>query len=272
MRSEEGAGSAFWVQLPFIVTSDPYRSATAQTVTSMRRLIILLADDLEMNAEIASTILRKAGHDVDIVSDGEAAVRAAAAKKYDLVLMDIQMPGMDGFAATKVIRNLPTEMASVPIIAMTANVMSQQVEAFSAAGMAGYVGKPFRPQQLLLEVCRVADGALASIEACNAAVRVFDEQTFRELADLVGAGKVGTFCRAMVASLRSIEGSRVADPELAEMVHKLISMAGMLGFSALAESAGKLEGALSTGLGAELAFQTLMAQVTQASARLSRLA
>ncbi len=97
-------------------------------------------------------ILEKAGHRVDIVADGAMAVAALEATPYDLVLIDIQMPVMDGMAATEAIRALETPRCHVPIIAMTANVLPQQIRSFKQAGLDDYIAKPMKRADLLEKV------------------------------------------------------------------------------------------------------------------------
>src|SRR3712207_482777 len=94
-------------------------------------------------SEIARAVLEAVGHQVDVARDGYEAIRAVRSKDYDLVLMDIQMPGMDGITATRRIRELPGPVRNVPIIAMTANVLPEQVTEFRRAGMNDHIGKPF---------------------------------------------------------------------------------------------------------------------------------
>ena len=107
-----------------------------------------------MNREIARAILAGAGHAVDVVADGAAAVQAAAAVRYDLILMDVQMPVLDGVEATKLIRSGNGASRLTPVIALTANVLPDQVETFLTAGMSAHVGKPFDPDELLATVTR----------------------------------------------------------------------------------------------------------------------
>jgi two-component system sensor histidine kinase/response regulator len=114
---------------------------------SRRRLQILLAEDNVVNQEVAATMLRKRGHDVDVAGDGRAAVEAAARKRYDVILMDIQMPEMDGFQATGRIRATPAGR-DLPIIALTAHALSGEREKCLAQGMSDYLTKPFKAHDL----------------------------------------------------------------------------------------------------------------------------
>ncbi len=113
---------------------------------------ILLVVDLEHNRDLVRMILTNAGHEVDTAENGVAAIAAVQAKIYDLVLMDVQMPVMDGVVATKRIRELYHPASNVPIIAMTGNVLGEQVKAFAEAGMSDHLGKPFRKAELLQKV------------------------------------------------------------------------------------------------------------------------
>ena len=114
-----------------------------------RPLRILLAEDNRVNQMVAVRILEKQGHAVVVVDDGQAALTALAQAAFDLVLMDVQMPGMDGLEATAAIRGQEkTQGAHVPIIAMTAHAMRGDRERCLAAGMDGYVSKPIKAEDL----------------------------------------------------------------------------------------------------------------------------
>jgi signal transduction histidine kinase/CheY-like chemotaxis protein len=117
---------------------------------------ILLVEDNDINRDIARSMLEAAGHEVDVAVDGSLAVVAVQSNTYDLVLMDVQMPIMDGICATRLIRSLPGPECDVPIIALTANVLPEQVQSFKAAGMNDFMGKPFRREELLSRVDRWA--------------------------------------------------------------------------------------------------------------------
>ena len=122
---------------------------TRHAMTEARaRLRILLAEDNRVNQEVAAAMLRKRGHQVTIVADGAKAVEAASAGgTFDVVLMDIHMPEMDGLVATAEIRKLPGG-AELPIIAVTADALAGERERCLAAGMSGYLAKPFKSHDL----------------------------------------------------------------------------------------------------------------------------
>ena len=125
---------------------------TRHTIAESRRAFrILLAEDNPVNQQVAATMLRKRGHQVDIVGDGAQAITAVQAHTYDLVLMDIQMPVMDGLAATAGIRALP-QGRDVPIVAVTAHALAGDRERCLAAGMTGYLTKPFKAQDLFAAI------------------------------------------------------------------------------------------------------------------------
>ncbi len=126
-----------------------------------RRLSILLAEDNPVNQQVAATMLRKRGHSVDIVENGRQAVEALAESRFDVVLMDIQMPELDGVAATAEIRRM-SGCEQLPIIAITAHAMGGDRDRCLAAGMSGYIAKPFKPHQLFAAV--EGWGAYASAE------------------------------------------------------------------------------------------------------------
>jgi CheY-like chemotaxis protein/anti-sigma regulatory factor (Ser/Thr protein kinase) len=150
LDSEPGRGSTFRFTVPFAVAAASAvstRSSQRSIRTSNRRLRILLVEDNEVNQLIASRLLERMGHDVDIVSDGRQAVTAVERDDFDLVLMDCQMPNMDGYAATRAIRGL-RRGGALPIVAMTASVMAEERQRCLDAGMDDYLAKPVSAERL----------------------------------------------------------------------------------------------------------------------------
>ena len=158
VESVAGHGStfSFTVDLPAATLSAPSAPTVREDVAEPQRPLahLLLAEDLAINQELARLVLERAGYTVDIVADGAQAVQAVQARAYDLVLMDVQMPVMDGIAAAQAIRALHHPARTVPIVAMSANVLPDQVRRFLAAGMNGHVGKPFRLDELVTAIER----------------------------------------------------------------------------------------------------------------------
>ena len=121
-------------------------------------LRLLLAEDNVVNQKVAVRMLEKWGHAVQVVSNGRQAVEAVAHLDFDAILMDMEMPNIDGPTATQIIRALPDkEKSSVPVIAMTANVMKEDIMRCIKAGMNDYCSKPIDPENLRAMLAHVAN-------------------------------------------------------------------------------------------------------------------
>ncbi len=178
VESEEGVGSTFWFTLPF----EPVREGAGagetageaagrpavahQPLAALPPLRILLAEDNRVNRLFLQTALEDAGHRVAAVEDGRQALEAlrapaggSKAGAFDLVLMDIQMPRLDGLEATRAIRALPGEAARLPVIALTAFAAQGDARRFRQAGLDGYVSKPVDFGRLAEEIRRVRPGS-----------------------------------------------------------------------------------------------------------------
>jgi signal transduction histidine kinase/CheY-like chemotaxis protein len=129
------------------------------TTPATYRLRILLAEDNKINQKVARAILTTAGHAVETANNGEEAVAAAAAGDFDVILMDVQMPVLDGIQATARIRALPAPYNRIPIIALTAHAMRGAREEYIAAGMDDYLAKPLDPTVLLSKLGDLAAAA-----------------------------------------------------------------------------------------------------------------
>jgi two-component system sensor histidine kinase/response regulator len=161
--------------------------AAAETVTT-RPSKILLAEDNITNQTLAARLLTKKGHSVTIVSNGKEAVDALAGRSFDFVLMDVQMPELDGLAATVLIREREKITGiHIPIIAMTANAMQGDREKCLVSGMDGYISKPIRVPELMTEIARIVSlqTAQTSPDPSGSKTKVFD---FNEVAALEQIG------------------------------------------------------------------------------------
>jgi len=152
-ESREGVGSTFWfeVELPRAEAPNaPDGAAIAAQADLDRPIRLLLVEDVAVNRELVRTILASFDIEIDTAENGQEAIEAFRAGDYDLVLMDVQMPVMDGLTASRRIRSLPMACArATPIIAMTANVLPDQIARCLDAGMDDHIGKPMSPARLL---------------------------------------------------------------------------------------------------------------------------
>lgn len=147
--SKLGEGAEFSIMLPIkAANAQVFQTQTTQTELAINKSTILIAEDNLMNQKYVTKLLEKRGIDYVLANDGKEAVAIASQKKYDLILMDIQMPQMTGVEATTVIRKGNGPNAKTPIIALTASTLvSQRTKAFEV-GMDEFLSKPFRPEQL----------------------------------------------------------------------------------------------------------------------------
>jgi len=150
VRSVDGQGSVFIATLPLTRIADAVAAEVAGADDDVRPLRILAAEDIPTNQLVLRTVLESFGVDLDMVDNGREALEAWEKTNYDVILMDIQMPEMDGVAATLAIRaaEARTGRARTPIIAVSANAMSHHVKEYLAAGMDGHVAKPIELAKL----------------------------------------------------------------------------------------------------------------------------
>ncbi len=152
--STPGEGSMFWMEIGGAQVAPVAANEEDAEIGEFR---VLLVEDNPTNRLVISKLLQALGIAVDTAEDGEAGVAAAAKGGYDMVLMDIQMPGMDGMEATRRIRAMDGPIASTPVVAITANVLAEQKSSYAAAGMDGVVSKPVSAAALISEIARVAE-------------------------------------------------------------------------------------------------------------------
>ncbi len=237
-----------------------------------RSLRLLVAEDNAINQQVATGLLSRLGHRADVANDGGEAVVLVERGEYDLVFMDVQMPGMDGIEATKTIRRLSGPKSGVPIVAMTANAMAGDREAFLAAGMDDYISKPISRRALAALLERWSDRlalhgaghvgkAPSAVEAPAPAPSVvadpglIDTAAQTELAEELGAerfkGLVARLFESYPARLGEIAAAIGGEDwgAVAKIAHNLKGSSANLGFVALAHAAQALEQAGKAGVG-----------------------
>jgi signal transduction histidine kinase/DNA-binding response OmpR family regulator len=246
-----------------IAPPTPPEKQAKSDAESPRPLRILLAEDNPVNQRVALHILQKAGHSIVVVGNGRLAVEATGREAFDLVLMDVQMPEMDGLEATAAIRWREAQTGShLPIIAMTAHAMKGDRERCLAAGMDDYVSKPVQPAQLL----RVTQAHRPESQANDhsapvhqksdakggAMLAVFDRQSALDRVDgdeSILSEVVGLFMADVPNQLEALRQAVAAGDakSLREIAHTLKGSAGCLGGLAAADAARRLEEAAKTG-------------------------
>jgi len=271
VESEPGAGSVFRFDLPLRPASEdaPALPDLAPTEAPLRRLAgdapfarLLLVEDSEASQLVAAAILRKAGYEVDLARDGETAVEAAASGSYDAVLMDVRMPGLDGYEATRRIRALGGAAGRVRILALTASAMPGDVQRSLSAGMDAHLTKPVDRAGLLGAVAALLAAvparprAAAPVAEPGPSHALLVRETLEELRAAVGPGRlpdlIGVFAAETLGRVRRL----VQDPSLAEAeqeAHALQSAAGTFGAAALREAGTALERAAAAGDAAGIA-------------------
>jgi CheY-like chemotaxis protein/HPt (histidine-containing phosphotransfer) domain-containing protein len=228
---------------------------TLSEASAASRAHLLVVDDNPVNQRVAARMLEKMGHLVDVAGNGSEAVDAVARVPYAAVLMDCQMPEMDGFEATMEIRRLEPAGRHIPIIAMTAGAMAGDEEKCLAAGMDAYISKPVNAQALAAILGRwvKANGSPGPTPAVS--VRedsLLDGSTLAGLREL-GAVEFENLVRlyledgaARVAALREAAGEGDAHA-IAQLAHSLKGSSGAFGAMAVADGCAELEAAASSG-------------------------
>lgn len=157
VASEEGKGSVFTLSLPLLVGEPIQPKFGQQAEPALPSLRILAADDVPQNIQLLQGLLTRRGHQVDTATDGKQALEQAMAKQYDIVLMDVHMPEMDGHSATEALRSWEQAQhrARLPVIALTASIMDDDRKRAQAAGMDGFATKPIDALLLMQEIAHV---------------------------------------------------------------------------------------------------------------------
>jgi CheY-like chemotaxis protein len=170
VESQPGEGSLFWFEAPFQpVEAEDRQRADAAAEHAPLDARVLLVDDHPVNRQLGQALLEMLGCRVDLAKGGQEAVVAASRGGYDVILMDVHMPGMDGLAATRAIRQLEGAPGATPIIALSADVLPQNIALCLKAGMVDHVPKPVQLDVLYAVLHRQLTEAAAAVAAASAA-------------------------------------------------------------------------------------------------------
>ncbi len=259
VHSESGRGSTFWFELPL----HPVDEATLPVVEPLgreaegRSLRVLVVDDVETNRELIEALLTLRGHRVALARDGLEAIAAVRRELFDLVLMDINMPDLNGLEATRRIRSLPGPEAGVPIIAMTAHVFASDVAASREAGMNDHLAKPIEANLLFAMLARYAPGPTPPEaapepppEAGGDGTTVdlpLDQKMLRQLEERIGRDRVRLLVTRMLGNAGRELGTMrrvLADGDrktLASTAHRLAGQGASFGVPRITDLARRIE-------------------------------
>jgi PAS domain S-box-containing protein len=291
-------GSVFWLELPVVavpLAAEPPDATVSpiETVSRpVRALHVLVVDDVLMNRDIASSFLSVAGHKVLCVEGGAEAVAAAANADFDVILMDVRMPEMDGLEATRRIRALTGPRARVPIVALTAQAFTDQIAQCREAGMSSHLAKPFDPETLLAAVEKAITAEWAPTEdlaakptaqaatvaptvpAAHKALPIRDPAAFDRTASMLAPEATAAYLRTitelserLLDDLRKPGAVTPAGASLGEAAHTLAGSAGMFGFERLSTIARHFERATQAGTADAAAMSASLIAVLEATIR-----
>ncbi|WP_430912069.1 PAS domain S-box protein [Methylobacterium sp. sgz302541] len=261
VESVPGEGSTFRFRVPLASAerdrrAGPRPAGLAACPVHGRR--ILVAEDNAINREIILTVLSQKGHRVTLAEDGEAALRAFRRESFDVVLMDVQMPAMDGLAATAAIRAWEREESrdATPIVALTANALAEEVSRCRAAGMDAHVAKPIDWTTLFGTIERLCpsppEAAAEGPARETAEPPVLDGDALAELVSLLGPNKIAamlvSFRRDIERRLALLGAAEATEEDLSAHAHAVTSLAGQLGFMELSAVCAGMQAPAGGGL------------------------
>jgi PAS domain S-box-containing protein len=241
-KSEYGRGSVFECNIPLKVVESPVKASVKEVYAELPQLSILVVDDIEQNIELLSLILKRNNHNVSVAKNGKQALLKMENEQFDIVLMDIQMPVMDGLTAARKRREfeLNNRLTELPIIALTASVLPQDRLSAEQSGMNGFANKPIDIRQLMKEIANTLAFEKNKAEKTNTPVI---EQLTIDLdkgIDLWGS-KTALFTEVKRFIDKSKNGIRLLKPlikkqdwkEIEEISHKYKGVTGNLALNRL---------------------------------------
>lgn len=260
VEEAEGGGSRFWARLRLPRADTPPEEREAPAIAAPLfggRARVLLVEDNEVNRLVVVESLKQAGYEVAEAVDGEEGVAAAARARFDLILMDISMPRMNGVEATRAIRAAAGPNRETPIVGLTAHALPDEYESFMEAGMQDCLTKPIRRGQLEAAVARflsVAGGE--GQEEAGENDGLFDEETLTDFATSLGPQRMSVMLMRLIEEMgearqqiaERLEEGRLAD--IGPIAHRAAGGAAVVGAARLYASLARMETAAKTQDGA----------------------
>jgi signal transduction histidine kinase/DNA-binding response OmpR family regulator len=250
VSSTPGKGSVFWFSIAAAMGEAMPASEPTPAAASLPPLHILVVDDNVVNLQVVEGLLTRAGHRVHAVTGGQAAldaIQASADEKFDVVLMDVQMPEMDGLTATRLIRALPSPYGAVPVIALTAHASNSSRSVCIGAGMSGFVIKPANIARMQREIAAVLGLAAAQSSAVPAAVAdaLLDREQIAELVTSLPPDAwervIASLSQSVEQEIGRIEAALDAGESPARPAHTLKGIAWNTGAARLGNIAKQIE-------------------------------
>ncbi|MEX6502435.1 ATP-binding protein [Pseudomonas zhanjiangensis] len=245
LHSREGQGSRFWFdlwlpfeQVPAAVTASPSQAPV------LAPLEVLVVEDVELNREVAQGLLEREGHRVSLAEDAAPALQLCRQRRFELILLDVHLPGMGGVELCRQIRQDPRgRNRTTPIYAFTASLQPAELQGYLDAGMQGVIGKPIE-----LPLLRRALAVLGRQQTAAAGEALLDERVLQEHRQQLGAAKVAQLLQLLLDALHQgdalLEALQAPDlMAVAEQAHRLASASDTLGGRPLAALLRRLEAA-----------------------------
>jgi signal transduction histidine kinase/DNA-binding NarL/FixJ family response regulator/HPt (histidine-containing phosphotransfer) domain-containing protein len=256
MESIPGVGSHFWFEIPVEIGQI---SAVTRPLSlehaPVRPLRILLAEDVELNRDIVRDMLSRHGHEIVFAKDGREAVDRAMQEQFDVVLMDVQMPVMDGVEATRRIRALEGPARHLPILGLSANVLASEQSRYLAAGMNECLSKPINWTQLFAALARHSGDSRSAPNPVDATstpeLALIDRNVIDSIGADMPADRLSTFLqRGIQEAEQSCERIRAMRPDSEDFgreVHRLKGTSGTIGFMRISSVSEQIQAGSHSG-------------------------
>lgn len=272
LDSVEGQGSCFWFELDLACGQRPETQVLVEQV--LAPLKILVVEDVALNREVADGLLTRDGHQVDFAEDARQALQACAERQFDLILLDVHLPGMNGVELCRLIRATPGLNRQTRILALTAGVQPAQVPGYLEAGMQGVLAKPLKLDSLRAALADVTPAVQTAPPAAS-----MDWALLQTHRTLLGEQKLQGLLVVLRQAIEQheaalVEALKAGDcTEVVHLAHRLAGSCDSLGFAGLATALRRLEDAgLKGDAGAfEALGEPLAEQIRQARAALEQL-